>query len=140
MNTRYVVTGVSENQHMWVGIDQASGGYPYWTDQPSQIATFKTIDDAMKAVDISYMFQQASSVQVCTIDYVTTPVKKIHADLHNMHQQLKTDKRELERLSSLLVDAINNSDTVAQVSLSEDIAKAGQSIKETEYKLNLLAN
>jgi hypothetical protein len=95
----------AKGEQEYFGIDQHSGGYPYWSSFPTSAKKFDTVPDVAKHVD-SYMHQEGASVFVlaCHIEVKATAfndaVEQARlARIRELKEQQQALQVEIDKLS-----------------------------------------
>lgn len=146
MKKRYIVTGISKDTHstgetVYLDIDTHSGGYPYWTSSIQSARTYDTVERAVSAISgCDFMFQQAHSVKVCTLEYVCTPVQEVGPNVLKLQQTIAVERIKLAENIAQLETVSKLNDATAIVKYSTMIGECAKTISQLERQLESITN
>lgn len=140
-----VVIGISKGSRyteagtkLYLDTDDSSGGYPYWNEYGDRCRKFTTVDDALCALDYAPMYEQASHIQIATIEYVTTPIKDVTPDLTKLNKTITETQNLILMASSDMQSAINNGDTKAQMAAAEKLKERTTRLSQLQIQLKAM--
>lgn len=138
-----VVIGISKErlykgEQVYLDTDASSGGYPYWTNWPDSARKFSSPEDALHALDIDYMYSQASNIQIATIEYVFTPIRAVTPDLTKLNKSITDTQNLIRSASGDMQNAINKGDTKGQVAAAEKLKQHTERLSQLQVQLKAM--
>ncbi len=140
---KYVVIGIGKNgnydgQKVFLAVDTSSGGYPWWTNSEDLYDTFDSMESALKAMDINYMYTQASDIQVARLEIIMHPVKSVTPDTSAIVRRINDLNAEIDQYNAGVQRALQDGDMNALERYSNSMRQAVQYLGQAKAQLNAI--